>query len=90
MGIEVTSNPTAPYLDLGLVQRFLEPLFVLGRKGDGERGWQAIWRGLETLLIALRGAAAMSKRCGEYRGIHAWDPGKLFALAQVAPEGAFD
>jgi hypothetical protein len=36
----------------------------LGRKGDGEPGWQTIWRGLETLLIALRGAAAMSKRCG--------------------------
>jgi hypothetical protein len=31
----------------------------LGRKGDGEPGWQTIWRGLETLLLALRGAAAM-------------------------------
>jgi hypothetical protein len=36
----------------------------LGRKGDGEPGWQTIWRGLETLLLALRGAAAMGQKCG--------------------------
>jgi hypothetical protein len=31
----------------------------LGRNGDGEPGWQTIWRGLETLLLALRGAAVL-------------------------------
>lgn len=36
----------------------------LGRKGDGEPGWQTVWRGLETLLLCLRGAEAMATRCG--------------------------
>lgn len=36
----------------------------LGRKGDGEPGWQTIWRGLETLLLCLRGAEALGKKCG--------------------------
>jgi hypothetical protein len=36
----------------------------LGRKGDGEPGWQTIWRGLETLLLCLRGAKAIRNKCG--------------------------
>ena len=36
----------------------------LGRKGDGEPGWQTIWGGLETLLLCLRGAEALRRRCG--------------------------
>jgi hypothetical protein len=36
----------------------------LGRKGDGEPGWQTVWRGLETLLQCLRGAEALGKKCG--------------------------
>lgn len=36
----------------------------LGRRGDGEPGWQTIWRGLETLLICLRGAEAFKHKCG--------------------------
>lgn len=36
----------------------------LGRKGDGEPGWQTIWHGLETLLLCLRGAELLKKRCG--------------------------
>jgi hypothetical protein len=36
----------------------------LGRKGDGEPGWQTIWHGLETLLLCLRGARSLRKRCG--------------------------
>jgi hypothetical protein len=36
----------------------------LGRKGDGEPGWQTIWGGLDTLLLCLRGAEALGKRCG--------------------------
>ena len=35
----------------------------LGRKGDGQPGWQTIWGGLEKLLLCIRGAQAMSK-CG--------------------------
>jgi hypothetical protein len=34
----------------------------LGRKGDGEPGWQTIWHGLDTLLTALRGME--TKKCG--------------------------
>jgi hypothetical protein len=36
----------------------------LGRKSDGEPGWQTVWRGLETLLQCLRGAEALGKKCG--------------------------
>jgi hypothetical protein len=36
----------------------------LGRKCDGEPGWQTIWHGLETLLTALRGIEASRKKCG--------------------------
>lgn len=36
----------------------------LGRKGDGEPGWQTIWGGLEKLLLCLRGAEALAKKCG--------------------------
>jgi hypothetical protein len=36
----------------------------LGRKGDGEPGWQTIWGGLEKLLLCLRGAELLSKNCG--------------------------
>jgi hypothetical protein len=35
----------------------------LGRKSDGEPGWQTIWRGLDTLLLAIRGYRAGLK-CG--------------------------
>lgn len=36
----------------------------LGRKGDGEPGWQTIWGGMEKLLLCLRGAEALSQKCG--------------------------
>lgn len=36
----------------------------LGRKGDGEPGWQTVWRGLQTLLLCLRGAEALKGKCG--------------------------
>jgi hypothetical protein len=36
----------------------------LGRKCDGEPGWQTIWRGLDTLLQCLRGIENRTKRYG--------------------------
>lgn len=36
----------------------------LGRKSDGHPGWQTIWSGLEKLLLCVRGAQSMSKKCG--------------------------
>lgn len=36
----------------------------LGRKCDGEPGWQTIWRGLDTLLQCLRGMEIHEKKCG--------------------------
>ena len=37
----------------------------LGRKGDGEPGWITLWRGLEKLLLILRGVDAERRRkCG--------------------------
>ena len=37
---------------------------VLGRKSDGQPVWQTIWRGLETLILALRGYHAALRKCG--------------------------
>ncbi len=36
----------------------------LGRKGDGRPGWITLWRGLEKLLLILRGTQAANQRCG--------------------------
>jgi hypothetical protein len=36
----------------------------LGRKGDGEPGWITLWRGLDKLLLALRGYHARKTKCG--------------------------
>lgn len=36
----------------------------LGRKRDGEPGWQTLWRGLEKLLLIVRGAEAYQEKCG--------------------------
>ena len=37
----------------------------LGRKGDGDPGWITLWRGVEKLLLILRGADAERRRnCG--------------------------
>lgn len=35
----------------------------LGRKGDGEPGWQTLWHGFEKLLMFLRGAEAIKRKC---------------------------
>jgi hypothetical protein len=36
----------------------------LGRKGDGRPGWQTLWRGLEKLLLILRGTRLAAQKCG--------------------------
>jgi hypothetical protein len=36
----------------------------LGRKHDGDPGWLTIWRGLNKLLLCLRGIDAMQQKCG--------------------------
>ena len=36
----------------------------LGRKSDGEPGWQTIWRGLDSLLLCIRGADSFARKCG--------------------------
>jgi len=36
----------------------------LGRKHDGQPGWITIWRGFEKLILCIRGADAMYKKCG--------------------------
>ena len=50
------------------VRDFFRHLAGLGgflmRKRDGEPGWITLWRGLEKLLLAVRGHCAMKKRCG--------------------------
>jgi len=53
---------------LKTVRDFMRALASLGgflsRKSDGEPGWKTIWRGLETLLVAIRGYRAARKRFG--------------------------
>lgn len=50
------------------VRDFVRHLAGLGgflmRKGDGEPGWITVWRGLDKLLLCLRGAYAARQRCG--------------------------
>ena len=45
---------------------FLRHLAGLGgflmRKGDGDLGWITLWRGLDKLLLAVRGYEAMKRR----------------------------
>ncbi len=36
----------------------------LGRKCDGPPGWMTLWRGLEKLLLILRGTQASINKCG--------------------------
>ena len=36
----------------------------LMRKRDGNPGWITLWRGLDKLLLAIRGFVAMNQRCG--------------------------
>ena len=36
----------------------------LGRKSDGHPGWITLWRGLEKLLLILRGTALQKEKCG--------------------------
>jgi len=36
----------------------------LGRRHDGEPGWLTIWRGLDKLILCLRGANAVHGKCG--------------------------
>ena len=36
----------------------------LGRKSDGEPGWITLWRGFEKLHLCLRGADALTRKCG--------------------------
>ena len=36
----------------------------LGRKSDGQPGWITIWRGLDKLILCIRGADALYKKCG--------------------------
>ncbi len=53
---------------LKTVRDFMRALASLGgflsRKSDGEPGWKTIWRGLETLLVAIRGYRAARERSG--------------------------
>jgi hypothetical protein len=35
----------------------------LGRKCDGEPGWQTLWHGFEKLLMLLRGAEELRRKC---------------------------
>lgn len=50
------------------IQQFVRSLAGLGghlgRKSDGQPGWITLWRGVEKLLLILRGANLGRKRCG--------------------------
>lgn len=50
------------------VQDFFRHLAGLGgflmRKRDGEPGWMTLWRGLDKLILAVRGFIAMKATCG--------------------------
>jgi len=66
--VEVLGKITRRPRTIRTVREFLRALAglggFLGRKSDGDPGWQTIWRGLETLILALRGYHAALKKCG--------------------------
>jgi hypothetical protein len=66
--VEVLGKITRRPRTINTVREFMRTLAglggFLGRKSDGEAGWQTIWRGLETLILALRGYHAALKKCG--------------------------
>ena len=66
--IEVLGKITRRPRVIHTVREFMRTLAglggFLGRKSDGEPGWQTIWRGLEVLILALRGYHAALKKCG--------------------------
>ena len=66
--VEVLGKITRRPRGISTVREFMRALAglggFLGRKSDGEPGWQTIWRGLETLIFALRGYRAALKKCG--------------------------
>ena len=53
---------------LTTVRDFFRHLAGLGgfllRKRDGNPGWITLWRGLDKLLLAIRGYTAMNQKCG--------------------------
>ena len=53
---------------LATVHDFFRHLAGLGgflmRKRDGHPGWITLWRGLDKLLLAIRGDTAMNRKCG--------------------------
>jgi hypothetical protein len=53
---------------LKTVRDFFRHLAGLGgflmRKRDKDPGWLTLWRGLDKLLLALRGYEAMNNKCG--------------------------
>lgn len=50
------------------VRDFYRHLAGLGgflmRKGDGEPGWMTLWRGLDKLILLVRGRQTMNRKCG--------------------------
>jgi len=61
----IRRQPLDPDMTIDAFVRLLAKLGGhLGRKGDGRPGWITLWRGVEKLILILRGAAAASKRCG--------------------------
>jgi hypothetical protein len=66
--VEVLGKITRRPRTINTVGEFMRTLAglggFLGRKSDGQPGWQTIWRGLETLILALRGYHAALKKCG--------------------------
>jgi hypothetical protein len=61
---KITRRPRAIHT-VGEFMRALAGLGgFLGRRSDGKPGWQTIWRGLQTLILALRGYHAALKQCG--------------------------
>jgi hypothetical protein len=66
--LEVIAKVLTRPRPLQTVREFLRAVASLGgflcRKSDGEPGWQTIWLGLETLLVALRGYRAGLRGCG--------------------------
>jgi hypothetical protein len=67
LAARVKVAPEAVATNLGFWRGVAQLGGFLGRKGDGEPGWQSLWRGWQELQLLLQGvelAQALQEKCG--------------------------
>lgn len=67
LALRLQVAPAAVATNVGFWRGVAQLGGFLGRKGDGEPGWQSLWRGWQELQLLLQGVAlaqALQEKCG--------------------------